>query len=636
MNKNYCKTSTTWLAAMALLPLSACSDMVDSDRNSGTGDGDVVIPKFVGIPYLNSSSDESEQLSEVNVFHFKGEDYILRTDISDPYAETVELPTNGTTRIYGVAGISNIELGEGAKESDLLATTVKCSSDKGKAPIFYTGTADFSEENLRSGRVEVTMKRGVARIDFANNIDPDVKVTKLIVTDAPESTFLIPQDSILESSTISLTHDFAEPFSGQESDIFTIFESAHPVNVRIIGEYADSPLNLLATLPSVERNKIYTLQITNLNSFVQGAFTVKDWEEGNNTDAIPSTSKDIFIDKVNSIIPDGVEVDYGTNTVTVPYEGVKDMKLAFLAETQVTVASVEGEISSAKVTPNQSVKVEEGYISSFNVSITPNKRLAYSLIVHLKDANGKYNFVEIKVLNNLERTIETVEIAGSTWMAFNCTGPDLDKQIYPVDGMSVEETYNNSWLGAVGALFQFGRQYAYIPYSGYNPSNNLGDQVQDIPWVNYSHMPCPEGYHVATLEEFRTLCPSGTMVPSTYTAGNGESITVSVHQVEGELYTPTKVGGVGRYMKFKSNVTGNVLILPIGGYKGDKSTAANPAFGKDGVYWTNSNVSCKGGHARGFRFMFNWGNEAKMEEFQFAMEAFAYVRAIKNVESNEE
>ncbi|MDE6335858.1 MAG: hypothetical protein K2L34_04735, partial [Muribaculaceae bacterium] len=134
----------------------------------------------------------------------------------------------------------------------------------------------------------------------------------------------------------------------------------------------------------------------------------------------------------------------------------------------------------------------------------------------------------------------------------------------------------------------------------------------------------------------RTLCPNGTVIPGTYKAGNGESITVTLHAVDGTIQTPTKVGGSIRYMKFTSNDTGNVLILPIAGWKGDKSTAANPTFGKDAVYWTNSNVSCWGGHARAFRFMFNWGDEAKMEEFQFAMEAFAYVRAIKNVESNEE
>lgn len=636
MNRNFCKSPTTWLVAMTLLPLSACNDFADSTSSRGQEDGGMVVfPKFLGLPYQNSSEEESEKLTEVNVFHFNGEDFFLRTDISDPYAETVELPTNGTTKVYCVAG-TQVAATEGVKETDFLNTTVSVPANATTSPIFYSGTSEFSEEVLRGGRLDIELTRSVARIDFTNTIDPDIVIKKLIVENAPASTFVFAQDSICESSTVSFTREFAEPFYGEEAGIFYLYESANPVNVRIIGEYGDSPLNISATLQSVERNKVYNLQMINLSSNVQGAFTVKDWEEGSNADALPSTNHDIFIDKLNSSIPEGVTVDYGKNVVTVPFAGAKNIKLAFLAETEVTIASIEGEVSTAKITTNQPVKVEEGYISSINVTIDPNKRLSYTLLINLKDGKGRYNFVEIKVLNDTTRVIETVEIAGATWMAFNCTGPDLDKQIYPVDGLSVEETYRNNFVGAVGYLYQFGRQYAYNPYLSYNPCNNLGNQVQNMPWVDYSHMPCPEGYHVATLEELRTLCPSGTKIPGTYTAGNGESITVTVHAAEGTLVTPTNVGGTARYMKFKSNKTGNVLILPISGYKGDKSTASNPGFGKDVVYWTNSNISCWGGHARAFRFMFNNGNEAIMEEFQWPMEAFSYVRAIKNVESNEE
>lgn len=590
---------------------------------------------FKGVPYQGSPEDAADMLSQVNVYHFKGEDFFLRTDIEDPYAEVIGLPTNGTTRVYCVSGIDlNPEVG--MKEEAFLNSTVACKTADEKAPMFYSGAIDFSEENLGNGRLEIEMKRGVARIDFANTIDPDIIINKVIVEDAPTSTFVIPRDSMPDDTTVTFSREFAEPFQGVETGMFQIFESTRPVNVRVLGEYGDTPVNILTTIPSVERNKIYTLQITNINSNVAGTFTYKDWEEGKATGAIPSTSRDIFIDKLNSVVPEGVEVDYGKNIVTVPFAGAKDMKLAFLADTKISLTSIEGEIPTARISANDPVKVDEGYLSSFNVTVDPNKRLCYSVILNLKDERGRTNFVEIKVLDNKASTIETVEIAGATWMAFNCTGPELSKQVFPVDGLSVEETYINNWLGAVGNLYQFGRQYGYVPYMGYSPSNNLGGQVQDMPWVNYSHMPCPEGYHVATIEEFRRLCPNGTAIPGTYKAGNGESITVTVHGVEGDVQAPTKVGGKVRYMKFKSNDTGNELILPIAGYKSDKSTAANPLYGKDVVYWTNSNQGCKGGHARAYRFMFNYGDAAKMEEFQWPMEAFAYVRAIKNVETNEE
>lgn len=617
---------------MALLSTTACIDRNEPISDEGVGLDGMVRFAFKGVTYQDSSEEADDMMKHVNVYHFKGEDFFLTTTVEDPYAESIGLPTNGTTRVYCVAG-TDLNPETGMKEEAFLNSTVTCKNGDKKSPMFYSGTIDFSEENLSNGRLEIEMKRGVARIDFANTVDPDIIINKIIVEDAPASTFVIPRDSMPDDATVTFTREFTEPFQGVETGMFQIFESTRPVSVRVLGEYGDTPINIRTSIPSIERNKVYTLQITNINSNVAGAFTVKDWQEGDVAGAIPSTSRGIFIDKLNSVIPEGVEVEYGKNIVTIPFAGAKDIKLAFLAATKISLASIEGEIATVKISANEPMKVDEGYLSSFNVTVDPNKRLSYSVILNLKDERGRTNFVEIKVLDNKVRTIETVEIGGSTWMAFNCTSPELSKQVYPVDGLSVEETYINNWLGAVGSLFQFGRQFAYVPYMGYSPSNDLGGQKQDMPWVNYSHMPCPEGYHVATLEEFRRLCPNGTTIPGTYKAGNGESITVTLHAEEGDIQTPTKVGGKIRYMKFTSNDTGNVLIFPLAGYKSDKSSASNPGFGKDAVYWTNSNISCWGGHARAYRFMFNWGDTCKMEEFQWPMEAFAYVRAIKNIDN---
>lgn len=72
-----------------------------------------------------------------------------------------------------------------------------------------------------------------------------------------------------------------------------------------------------------------------------------------------------------------------------------------------------------------------------------------------------------------DKQIETVEIGGNVWMAFNARSRDLDDQIYPLDGATIEDMYRTSWINTVGGLFQSGRLYMYVPWQGYNPSNNL-------------------------------------------------------------------------------------------------------------------------------------------------------------------
>lgn len=95
--------------------------------------------------------------------------------------------------------------------------------------------------------------------------------------------------------------------------------------------------------------------------------------------------------------------------------------------------------------------------------------------------SGSYDYVEIRVAPS-DKQIETVEMGGSIWMAFNARSRDLEDQVYPLDGTTVEEMYRNGWVSSIGGLFQYGRKYMYTPWQGYNPSNNLGNQIADIPW----------------------------------------------------------------------------------------------------------------------------------------------------------
>ena len=53
--------------------------------------------------------------------------------------------------------------------------------------------------------------------------------------------------------------------------------------------------------------------------------------------------------------------------------------------------------------------------------------------MHLKNAllSGTYDYVEIRVAPS-DKQIETVEIAGNVWMAFNARSHDLEDQILSV------------------------------------------------------------------------------------------------------------------------------------------------------------------------------------------------------------
>lgn len=633
MTNHILKTAAGVIALVGLM--TSCSDdngVIDVP----TPDAPKMSLAVKGLP-ASTATDAGQP--ELNVYQF-GADGLFSSSTLGSYDPSAINMIKGTTQtLYCVSGVAP-EANKATSESDFARSVVATADGDNTAPLFLSAWAPLDVDQLRC---ELTMKRGVARIDL-NATEADMDITHITVDDAPAASYIFVTDAAEPASTATTTYTytFANAPTAVEKGIFMLFESAGEVHVTVHGTIGETPVSVPAVLGSVERNKVYTLRVYDKNATVKASFSVADWEDGGSVAGGLDTTSGIVLDPQTSVLPEGVTADFANNIVNVPGNGVRGLKLSVSSEVRVDLDSVavvgaRVEIDSVKskyitVTPEKAYNSPTGVISTFNLDIDPQLkgRPEYEIKLYLKKTSmvTSYDYVSVRVAQSPYQ-IETVKMAGITWMAFNCTTPELDDQIYVDEGKTVEDMYVSDWVTCTGGLFQFGRQYKYVPYQAYNPSNNLGDQKQDIPWIHSTHMPCPEGFRVPTLEELQTIFPHNTPIPGTYTAGNGENIRVEVVRLPGDVKTPTNVNGVARYMKFTSEDTGNVLIFPLGGYKGDKSTAMSSNFGRDVVYWSNSNPSCPGGYARAYRFMFNWGDKCQMQDFQFQMEAFAYVRAVK-------
>lgn len=616
----------------SLIALTACSSDMDELKVKECVGMEIALK---GLP--SRSGDDSP--ASLGVFQFSGET-LLKSTILDSYDdEKLKLEKGTTTDLYCVTGVS-VEVAAEMNLTQFLQSSITCAEGDNSAPLFLTGHASVSAE---TGSLDIPMKRGVARVDL-DATGAEIDIEEIVVEDAPAGSYLFEGVSgALDAGKMSYKKMFDVVPEGVFKNAFMLFESSDPVNVDIRGNIKGSPVSVKAVIETVERNKVYTLHVYKSGVSLEASFGVADWEDGDEIGAGIDGSRAMLIDRDNSNFPTGVDVDYANSVIEVPGKGATGMSIAFLSELRVDIdhvsfsgACVEKDSVAEKyvhIKQEKPVNGLSGVLTKYIVDIDPQLkgRPGYEFRIYLKKSSMEtsYDYVTVRVGESPVQ-IETVRIAGYDWMAFNCTTPDLDDQIYVDEGLSVEDMYVKDWVKCVGGIFQYGRQYSYIPYEGYDPSNDLGGQKQDMPWIHYTHMPCPEGYHVPSLQEMQSLFPHGVTIPGTYTAGNGESITVEIVRLPGDVVTPTNVNGVCRYLKFISNDTGNTLILPLAGWKGDKSTAASANFGRDGVYWSNNCENCAGGHAKAWRFMFNWGDSCEMQEFQFAMEAFAYVRAIKN------
>lgn len=583
-------------------------------------------------------SNVADKVQELSVYQFSGGKFYLKQQVAPNANGEISVSAASGSRLYFISGIPFSLSGETIDEENFRNIAVGRDLHDNSAPEFMTAVVDLgSDAETRSAgdpRV-VSLKRSVARLDIDASADSKIRISEILVEDAPAAIYPFREGETASEETVSYRKVFETGVGGKQESVFCLFESPRPVHVVLLGNYDDAPLRLKMELPTVERNKVYAVEVRNSGAVIEGTVEVKPWDEGGTIIGSPDTGNRILIDKERSLFPADVKVDYQNNLIEVPAGGAAGMRLAFRGDSRIDIHSVDGmlpDVTLGEVSVSE--EAAGGFLSAFEASVAPQGRgrLGYSVIVHLKSALTQlsYDYVEIRVAPS-EHQIETVEIGGVTWMAFNARTRDLEDQVYPLDGLTVEEMYQESWINTVGGLFQFGRLYMYVPWQSYNPSNDVGHQgAANAPWVSDDYMPCPEGYRVPTRAEWRAILPTTAQIPGSYTAANGEQITATVHVANGTLVTPTGVRGTQRYAKLAVDGTDRYLILPMGGVKGDKSTSNNPGFGNGVAMWTNDRTGCSGGYAWTCWMVFSGTTGAiTVTEPQFQMEGFAYVRCVK-------
>ena len=575
MTNNIFKTGAGLLALLGAMTIASCSDKDDMPVAGGDNDNSDFSLAIKGMPAAIAGAPATSGQEALSVFQFGPEGLFSKNILNSYDPEGINLVKGSTSALYCVTGI-DIEASEETTESAFARTTISTSEGENTAPFFLSAYTALGASQMNC---ELTMKRGVARIDLDAR-DADMDITSITVDDAPAATYVFAGEAPLETETTVYTHEYTEAPTGVEKGVFMIFESAKEVHVSVHGSVDGQAITVPAVIGSVERNKVYTLRVYDQNASIKASFNVADWIDGGTISSNTDTANRLAFDMENSVFPEGVTVDYANNTIDVPAAGVAGMTVAFNTDLRVDIDSVyfygdRVEVDSIKekhvsIEVAKAVNTPTGVVTKIHININEQlkARPDYEIKIDLRKMNMSlsHDNLTIRVAESPYQ-IQTVEMAGLTWMAFNAMSDDLGDQVFPADGLTVEETYQQHWASSIGNFFQYGRKQGYSPWTKNNPNGNE-DTPRNIPWSNPECMPLPPGYHVASTAEWQTLLPTGTTIPSTYTAANGESIKVEIVELPGTLNdspsaAANKANLLKRYIRFESLETGNVLILPV-------------------------------------------------------------------------
>ena len=572
--------------------LAACED---SETAMPEGAADPSILTIIA-PTLTSASGqgESEMPASAQIYEFV-DGCFLRSHSINPSEESVTISTTSTTKVYCVAGAETGTLTASTTLDDFLGRTLTSPDGAQSAPMFYAGASQLAYGQAEG--MELELKRGVARIDLVCH-DERVKISEVIVADAPAASLIIAADAPLaDAPTVSYSRPLGDDFEGELTQAFTIFESAKPVTVRVKGTFDGDLMNFATTITKVARGKVYTVTISG-GSELKSEVETADWQTGDNVDAALSYGASAIRPDL-STIPDGVEVNAAENSVTIPALGTSDLSLAFLSKEPVELASLLGTTGDEiTCTPIDPVATDSGYISRFAIKVKAQPKCAAGYDVTMMLKGGAHFHVDINVEASPYQ-IATVRIAGNDWMCFNATSNDPEEQIYLMDDMTVDKMYNEHFTDCVGNYFQYGKPNPFSPWTSNDPTQ-FADEARNIPWRANGKVPAPKGFHPASLAEWTALIPNNTTIPSSYMTPSGDSLKATVVTLPGTLETPSAAVNARnfkmRYVLFESITTGAKLYVPIAGLKAN-DTAEVPGmrgYNLDArtAYWMSDDRMC--------------------------------------------
>lgn len=464
---------------------------------------------------IKSFGIETSELTNVNAYLFL-EGTLVSISTNLPLVEstaTLNAPLN--TQIYFLAGLSTLPTSLNSLEIDKTSQSTFLSlcanslteAQAGSGTLFYTGYYEGSKSADKTAH-EIKMIRSVARLDLDTSSDPLIKINSIIVKNVPLSSVLFTGGSAVANNITlgTVEKKFDTPASGQIEGIMYLFESSSPLSFILHGTYGGEPIKVDVSVPSVQRNTAYTLEIKNIGSTVSGSISIKPWEVGGVVEGKPDLNQNVSIDLSQTVADAGMTIDDKTNHINISENG-GSLTLALSAGTALDIASVEGLNPLITIGEPVSVPVGDKLITTIPIStaVQERGRLPYQVKISLKSPlmQNPYDYVIIDVEGNRDQ-IPTVMFDGLEIMAFNSAGAKLSDQFYLPEGVSILDAYTKYWAECTGRMFQFGRTPGYYP--------NEKMIRQDVSttfevWNEENGAPCPDGFRMATGAELHRLFP---------------------------------------------------------------------------------------------------------------------------------
>lgn len=173
--------------------------------------------------------------------------------------------------------------------------------------------------------------------------------------------------------------------NARERLMYLVAQSNSKITVGITASYGGGLHRMEVQLPSdIRRNNVYTVNVHGNGAGVSASVSEGDWESAR--EAVSQPSKGGLVDVENSVIPPGVRVSDGRDTVYVPYLQ-NEFVLALMAEAGSSVAAA-GNVEGVEITFSPSSKASLERVTDVKVSVRHRVPGSLSERIYLNVTDG--------------------------------------------------------------------------------------------------------------------------------------------------------------------------------------------------------------------------------------------------------
>lgn len=240
-----------------------------------------------------------DQYPQCHIYAFSGDNSMLKSyeyvNYSDDGYFTIPLDMRARN-LYMLLNEEPFILHEESVEENSIANSVHVLSANSEPDIFMSGVKELSVILPDGETDEFPVVYSVARIDIDVNSGDDkpLLVTGMKISGCPDRTYLFARadGSIPENSTsVTYKKEFFPSLKKGEllKGAYFVYENGQlPVTITMYCTYDGTNTTVDLSVPTLLRNHVYTVKLTDIGQTITGAIVVEKWTDRGNINVKPN------------------------------------------------------------------------------------------------------------------------------------------------------------------------------------------------------------------------------------------------------------------------------------------------------------------------------------------------------------